>query len=74
MGKANYKDNVSMVQDTQKRSLTQNFSVLCLISDHIFFLWSSTKDILIWRPPSLSELNPIIFNIELTHLGSEVSI
>ena len=36
MGKANYKDNVSMVQDTQKRSLTQNFSVLCLISDHIF--------------------------------------
>ena len=26
------------------------------------------------RPPSLSELTPIIFNMELTHLGSETSI
>ena len=25
------------------------------------------------RPPSLSELTPIIFNMELTHLGSEAS-
>ena len=27
-----------------------------------------------WRPPNLSELTPIIFNTELTHLGSESSI
>ena len=26
-----------------------------------------------WRPSSLSDLTPIISNIELTHLGSEVS-
>ena len=26
-----------------------------------------------WRAPSLSELTPMIYNIELTHLGSEVS-
>ena len=28
----------------------------------------------IWRPLSLSELNPMIFNTGLTHLGSEASI
>ena len=28
----------------------------------------------IWRSPSLSELTPIVFNMELTHLASEVSI
>ena len=26
-----------------------------------------------WRPPTLSELTPIIFKKELTHLGSEAS-
>ena len=26
-----------------------------------------------WRPPSLSELTPIIFNRELTHIGSKTS-
>ena len=28
----------------------------------------------IWKHPSLSELTPIIFNMELTHLGSEIFI
>ena len=28
----------------------------------------------IWRPPSLSELTPIIYDMVLTHLGSEASI
>ena len=28
----------------------------------------------ILRPPSLSELTPIIFSMRLTHLGSEISI
>ena len=28
----------------------------------------------IWRPPSLIELTPIIFNMELTYLGSGASI
>ena len=27
-----------------------------------------------WRPPSLSELIPVIFNIGVTHLGSEATI
>ena len=26
-----------------------------------------------WRPPSLSELTPIIFNAELTHFGSKTT-
>ena len=26
-----------------------------------------------WRPPSLSELTQMIFNVGLTHLGSETS-
>ena len=26
-----------------------------------------------WRPPSLSELTPIVFNMGFTHLGSEAS-
>ena len=30
--------------------------------------------LVIWRPPSLSELTPIILNMELTHLGSVASI
>ena len=28
----------------------------------------------IWRPPSLSGLTPIIFDMELTHLGLEITI
>ena len=32
------------------------------------------KPIYIWRPPSLSELISIIFNMELTHLDLEASI
>ena len=28
----------------------------------------------IWSPSSRSELTPMIFNMELTHLGSEASI
>ena len=26
-----------------------------------------------WRPPSLSELTPIMFNMEISYLGSEAS-
>ena len=26
-----------------------------------------------WKPPSLNELIQIVFNMELTHLGSEAS-
>ena len=32
------------------------------------------KNLPIWRPPRLSELTPILFHMELTHLGSEASI
>ena len=39
----------------------------------IRFLFKDIKYIRIkWRPPSLSELTPMIFNLELTHLSSEV--
>ena len=27
-----------------------------------------------WRPPSLNKLTPVIFHMELTHLGSKASI
>ena len=30
-------------------------------------------DYYIWRPPSLSELTPMIFDMGLTHFGSEAS-
>ena len=36
---------------------------------HYFFNMYNNK----WRPPSLSELTPMIFNTGLTHLGSEAS-
>ena len=32
-----------------------------------------TEPTMKWRPPSLSELNLVIFNMELTHLGSKAS-
>ena len=32
-----------------------------------------TSQTYIWRPQSLSELTPIIFKMELTHLGSDAS-
>ena len=31
------------------------------------------KSVFNWRPPSLNELTPIIFDTEMTHLGSEAS-
>ena len=29
---------------------------------------------IIWRPPSLSELTPMVYNTGLTHLDLEISI
>ena len=37
----------------------------------IFFYFTQ---IIMWRPPSLSVLSVMIFNMMLTHLGSETSI
>ena len=37
-------------------------------------IFSLMKKLIIWKPPSLGELTPIIFNKGLTHLGSEASI
>ena len=34
----------------------------------------ATLPVIIWRPPKLSEITPIILNMGLTHLGSEASI
>ena len=28
----------------------------------------------IWKPPSLSELAPMMFNTHLTHLGSNITV
>ena len=42
--------------------------IILLLLDEIFF------SMITWRPPSLSELTPMIFNAGLTHLGSEASI
>ena len=41
---------------------------------HILFCKDNTHDYLyqvIWRTPSQSELNQIMFDMELTHFGSE---
>ena len=40
----------------------------------LLFLFYMRYKCLIWRPPSLSELTPMIFNMGLTHSGSESSI
>ena len=53
-----------------------------LISDRLYFYLHFNNEYYmvsywikcIWRPPSLSELTPMIFSIGLTHLGSEASI
>ena len=46
---------------TQQSKLVSNYDCILL------------KINLIWRSPSLSELTPMIFNMELTHLGSKPS-
>ena len=43
----------------------------CCDEPFISPLIMDNKDI--WRPPSLSELTPTIFNMGLTHLGSDAS-
>ena len=52
--------------------LNQCFQIINLVlipSTYILIFFN----IYIWRPPSLSELTPMIFNTGLTHLGSEAS-
>ena len=40
----------------------------------VFFNVNGTgSELANWRPPSLSELTPMLFNTGLTHLGSEAS-
>ena len=43
----------------------------CDIHFHISIVMLTLSDI--WRPPNLSELTPILFNMGLTHLGLEAS-
>ena len=40
---------------------------------NMYHLGISFTYIQLWRPPSLSELTPMIFDMGLTHLGSEAS-
>ena len=42
-----------------------------LYRKHRVILQAHAGVLLYWMPPSLSELTPIIYNTELTHLGSE---
>ena len=49
----------------------QEITVVEVMSISIFH---SKFIINIWRPPSLSELTPMVFNSELTHLGLGASI
>ena len=43
--------------------------IFCTVPIVVFILYKY-----IWRPPSLSELTPMIFNMVLTHLGLETFI
>ena len=45
-----------------------------LAQGHYFIFEKYVFFYLIWRPPSLSELTPMIINMGLTHLGSKSSI
>ena len=45
------------------------FDKKCVIFDKLYYYF-----IQIWRSPNLSELTPIIFVIQLTHLGLEASM
>ena len=69
-----------MVSDTNQHSSSIKFIVLTISpTDTIYKIFAS----IIWRPPSQSELTPIILNkeltpiilnVELTHLSTETSI
>ena len=56
-------------------ALTENFTnTLVSFGDLPYKSFVSLVTTVIWRFPNLSELISIVFNAELTHLGSEVSI
>ena len=46
--------------------------LICFYYNYNFNLTNKESD-KEWKPSSLTELTPIIFNMELTHWGSEVS-
>ena len=48
--------------------------VLDAINHKFKIICSYTKSNDKWRPPSLSELIPMVFDTGLTHLGSDTSI
>ena len=56
------------INHSKNISNSKPFTVTIFIFDYLNFDISSY----IWSPPILSELTPILFNIDLTHLGSEV--
>ena len=61
--------NRSVPQKTLKFVMASQFVV------QLSLLWILNQVFIYYlRPPSLSELSPIISNIELTHLGSEAFI
>ena len=41
---------------------------------YIYIFYSNLTYIDIWMSPSLNKLTPIVFNMDLTHLGLEASI
>ena len=53
--------NIDLSLTIKKRKINKNILI-------------SFSQIIIWTPPRLNELTPIIFDMELTHLGSETSI
>ena len=51
----------------------KNINFICFVVVLSILLHLLLKLIDKWGPPSLSELTPIIFNMELIHLDSEAS-
>ena len=58
------------IMDQEDEKIQSEFLSLIL---HETMLQSHFKHDYKWRPPGLSELTPMIFNIGLTHFGSEAS-
>ena len=55
-------------------ALSDNHHLIACITESGWLMVAALTDKVKWKPPSLSELTLITFDMELTHLGSEASI
>ena len=68
-----YNENMQMNQNAIIKSDRTEYSIELFVANRLLY-FNGSSTLMIWWPPSLSELTPIMFYKELTHLGLEVSI